>query len=286
MSKYKKRSQFIIIFGRLMKNKTALISLIVLVIIFSVAIFADVIADYKTLALEHHIEERLQKPSREHIFGTDSFGRDLFARIIHGARYSLLFGVVCSTSILILGSIIGGFTAFIGGRIDNLIMRSIDAFMCIPGFLLSLTFVAVMGMGIKNIMIAIIITGTPGFARMVRSLILGIVNQEYVEAAKLSGTSDLGIVVRHILPNASGQIIVCATMSVAGLIMAAAAFSFLGIGIQPPSPEWGSMLSESLKYMRVAPYVMIFPGAAIVITALAFNLLGDGLSEAFDPRLH
>ncbi len=286
MIKHKKQKKIKTIFSRIMANKVGFGALLVIVVILSFAVFADFIVDYETLALGQNPTERLQEPSSEHIFGTDSFGRDIFARIIHGSRYSLTFGIGCSLFILIGGSLLGGLSAYLGGRVDDLIMRGLDAFMCIPSFLLAMALISVIGMGLYNIMIALVITSVPGSAKMIRSLVLTIVHQEYVEAAELSGASNFKIIVHHILPNASGQIIVNTTMSIAGLIMLAAGLGFLGLGIQPPMPEWGSMLSEGIKYMRVKPHVMMFPGLTIVMTALAFNLLGDTLADAFDPRLH
>lgn len=281
----RRQSQFADVWYRLRRNRTAMFGLIVLVIIFLFAIFADVIADYDSQVLEQYPEIRLQLPSWEHPFGTDSFGRDLFARIIHGARYSLSFGFICTFISLIGGGILGAASAFFGGRVDDVIMRILDAFMCIPGLLLALALVSALGPGLTNMMIAISISSIPPYARIVRSAVLTVVQQEYIEAARASGVGTFRTIVLHVLPNAVGTIIVNATMSIAGLILAAAGLSFIGMGIQPPAPEWGAMLSESTTYMRRFPHIVIFPGLAILITALSFNLLGDGLAEALDPRM-
>lgn len=283
--KHEKQSQFEDLWRRLIKNRPALVGLIFIIILILVAIFADVIADYDTKAIQQHPQLRFQPPSSEYFFGTDAFGRDLFARVIHGSRYSLFFGVGCSAIILFFGSLIGGTVAFFGGKIDNIVMRVLDAFMCIPSILMGISLVSVLGLGIKNIMLAIIITAIPANARMVRALVLSIVQQEYIEAAKLSGASNLRIIIYHILPNAIGPIIINTMMGIAGLIIAAASLSYIGMGIQPPIPEWGSMLNEGNQYIRLYPYIMIFPGVAILLTALSFNLLGDGLADALDPRL-
>ncbi len=273
------------IWFRLRKNRTAMIGLFIIIIIVLLAIFADVIADYDTKVLKQYPKIRLQTPTWEHPFGTDQFGRDLFARIIHGARYSLSFGIVCTVVSLILGGILGSASAFFGGKVDNLIMRALDAFMCIPFLLLALALVSAMGPGLINIMVAISISGIPGYARIVRSAVLTVVRTDYIEAAKAIGVGPLRNIVFHVMPNAIGTIIVNATMSIAGLILAAAGLSYIGMGIQPPAPEWGAMLSESTNYMRLYPHLVIFPGLAILITALSFNLLGDGLAEALDPRM-
>ncbi len=281
----KNNSRFKDFWRRFSRNKTALLGLIVILILTVLAIFADVIADYQTLAIEQHPEIRLQGPSLEHLLGTDAFGRDLFARLIHGARYSLCFALVCTTVGILGGSLIGAISAYLGGKWDTIIMRVLDAIMCIPGTLLVLSMVVALGMGLKSIIIALSVTSIPSFARIMRSVVLNIVQQEYIEAAKACGIGDMRIIVGHVLPNAVGMIIINATMNIAGTILSASGLSYIGMGIQPPAPEWGAMLNESMNYMRMYPSLVIIPGLAIVITALSFNLLGDGLSEALDPRL-
>ncbi len=269
---------------RLCKNKVAMVGLVIVELMFVVAI-ASFFLDYDTQIVAQNPQIRLQGPSLEHLFGTDNFGRDMFLRTIYGARYSLSFGLVCTLIALTGGSLIGATTAFLGGRVDNFIMRILDAIMCIPGLLLSLSLVSALGTGLRSMMIAISISSIPGFARVVRSLVLSVAQMDYVEAAKACGVSTPRIIVYHVLPNAIGTILVNAAMGIAGLIMAAAGLSFIGMGIQPPTPEWGAMLSESTIFMRSYPHMVLVPGLAIVITALAFNLLGDGLAEALDPRM-
>lgn len=273
------------IWYRFKKNKPAMVGLVIIFIIINMALFADVIADYQSQVIEQHPEIRLEKPSREHWFGTDGFGRDLFARIVHGSRYSLAFGLICSLIGLVGGSTIGATAAFFGGKVDNLIMRGVDVIMSIPGILLTLALIAALGLGLKNMIIAMSIGMIPGFTRIVRSQVLIIVKQDYIEAAKSCGVSNKRLIFFHVLPNAIGMIIVNATMSISGLIIGAAGLSFIGMGIQPPAPEWGSMVSGATSYMRLYPHVVFFPGMAIIITALSFNLLGDGLADALDPRM-
>lgn len=279
------QSGFSDIWYRFKKNKPAVIGLIVISFIIIVALLADLIADYDTVAIQMVPQDRLQSPSAEHIFGTDQYGRDLFARIIHGARVSLTFGLTCAALGMIGGSLIGASSAYFGGKIDNIIMRIIDVIMSIPGILLTLALITVLGLGLKNMIIAMTIGMVPGFSRIIRALVLTIVRQEYVEAAKACGASNIRIIIFHVLPNAVAMIIVYATMNIAGLIIGAASLSFIGMGVQPPTPEWGSMVAESTTYMRLYPHVVLVPGLSIVITALSFNLFGDGLADALDPRM-
>jgi len=270
---------------RLRKNKAAMVSLVVILIVILAAIFADVIADYETMVIQPDPHNRMARPSLDNLLGTDQLGRDMLARILHGTRYSLSFGLAGATLSLIGGVILGAAAAFFGGKVDNVITFIVDAIICIPGMLLALSLVTVMGPGLRNLMIALVISGIPGFTRVVRSIVLGIVREEYIEAAHAIGVSNPRIIAIHVLPNAISLLIVNMMMSVSGLIMAAAGMSFIGMGIQPPAPEWGSMLNASMIHLRTNPHTVIFPGLAIVITALSFNLLGDGLSDAFDPRL-
>lgn len=281
----KKQSQFADVWFRLKKNKPAMCGLFVITVIVLLAIFADVIADYDTMVIAQYPAEKLQGPSLKHFFGTDAYGRDIFARVIHGARYSLMFGVVCTAVSLAGGALIGAAAAFFGGRVEDIIMRILDTLACIPAMLLTLSLVSAFGAGLRSLMLAISIGSIPSFARMVRSVVLTVVRQDYIEAAKATGVGTFRTIVFHVFPNAIGIIIVDATMNIAGLIMSAASLSYIGMGIQPPAPEWGAMLSEAQSLMRMYPHTVLFPGMAIVITALSFNLLGDGLSEALDPRM-
>lgn len=269
---------------RLRRNKAAMFGLGMIVLLILTALAGMVLIDEQTVYATHP-DERLLSPGAGHIFGTDDMGRDLFIRVVYGARYSLTFGIVCTLLSLVCGTVLGASAAFFGGRVDSVITFVLDAVICIPNTLLSLSLVAVLGLGFRNLIIAITISSIPSFARIIRSIVLGVVGQEYIEAARAIGVSSARTIFVHVLPNAIGLIIVNAAMNVSGLIMSAAGLSFIGMGIQPPDPEWGAMLSDSLKYMRTCPHIVIFPGLAIVLTALSFNLLGDGLSEALDPRM-
>ena len=272
------------IWRRLCKNKLAMVGLVIITIFILVAIFADVIADYEGLALQM-TRDRLQSPSAEHWFGTDVVGRDIFARVVHGARISLSIGVAVTALSLVIGGLLGGISGYFGGKTDEIIMRIMDALMCIPAILLALAIIAALGTTIPNLLIAITIASVPGFTRIIRSVVLTVTGQEYIEAARSCGMSAMGIIVKHVLPNAMGPIIVQGTMAVASMILAAAGLSFIGMGIQPPQPEWGAMLSDASAHMRHHPYLVVFPGLAIVLAALSLNLLGDGLRDALDPKL-
>ncbi len=268
---------------RLRRNKVSMAALVFLTVIILLAVFADLVVDYETV-ITINPNERMLGPSAQHWFGTDHMGRDLFGRVIHGARYSLVFGVACTALSLFGGCVLGASAAYFGGKVDMWICRVVDALMCIPYMLLALSLVAAMGSGFKSMTIAIVVASVPSFTRMIRSVVLTVVRQDYIEAARSCGAKDATIIFCHVLPNAIGPIIVNAMMNVAGLIMSAAGLSFIGMGIQPPDPEWGNMLSEATSWMRQSPHMIIFPGLAIVLTALCFNLLGDGLTEALDPR--
>lgn len=282
--KQKKQGNTSEIWRRLKKNKTAVFGLIIISIVILLAIFADLIIPYEKV-IKQNYADRLQSPSAKYWFGTDGYGRDLFARVIHGARNSLALGFITSMTALIVGGSIGAMAGYYGGLFEDLVMRAMDAIKAIPNTLMALAIVAALGPSMINLLIAIAIATIPTFVRVVRSAVIGISNSEYVEAAKAGGTSDLRIIFTQVVPNAIGVIIVQTTMSIAQMILQAASLSFIGMGIQPPSPEWGAMLSEAREYMRNAPYFMIFPGLAITISALSINLLGDGLRDALDPRL-
>ena len=282
--KSKKNSQLKEVWRRFRKNKSAMVGLVILVIFALAAIFADLIVPYER-AIEQNGSVRLQGPGSEHWFGTDAFGRDTFARIIHGSRVSLSIGFAAVGISLIIGGFLGAAAGYYGGRTDNIIMRIMDVFTCVPGILLALAIVAALGSSMTNLLIAITIANIPGFVRLVRSSILTVVENDFIEAARSYGAMDFRIIVKYILPNAMGPIIVQATMGIAGMILSASGLSYMGMGIQPPRPEWGAMLSEAKDYMRTAPYLLLFPGFAILISALCFNLVGDGLRDALDPKL-
>lgn len=280
----KKLSRSAEIWRRYRKSPTAMIGLAIITVIILSAVFADLIVPYD-YGIKQVIPDRLQGPSLKHLFGTDDLGRDLFARVVHGSRSSLALGILTTAVATLIGGFLGGVCAYYGNRVDNIIMRLLDVITSIPSTLLSLSVVAALGPGIRNLVIAITVSRVPTFARVIRSAVLNIVNQEYIEAAKAGGTRNLRIMLRHVYPNAMSPIIVQCTMSVSQLILQAAGLSFLGMGVQPPAPEWGALLNSARDFMRTAPHLMLFPGIAIVLAALAFNLVGDGLRDAFDPRL-
>ena len=281
----KKKSQAAEVWGRLKKSKTAMLGLVILCVIILMAIFADVICNYDTQAIYQDMANRLSPPSAQHWFGTDGYGRDIFARVVHGSRVSIAIGIAATVGSVLISGILGSAAGYYGGKIDNIIMRVTDMFMAIPSELLALAIVASLGPSIVNLLIAVTIARIPPFTRVIRSSILTVVDQEYVEAAEAAGTSDFAIILRHILPNAIGPIIIQATMGVGRMILTAAGMSFIGMGISPPAPEWGAMLAEGREFMRYSPYITIFPGAAIILTSLSLNLLGDGLWDALDPKL-
>ncbi len=283
--KAKKRSMTMEVCQRLARNKMAMLGLAILVVLVLCAVFADVIADYETKVVAQNIANRLKGPSAEHWFGTDEFGRDIFARIIHGSRVSLVVGLISVSVSLILGGILGAFAGFYGGRVDNIIMRVMDIFLAVPSTLLAMTIVAALGSSLVNVMLAIGVSGIPTYARIVRAAVMSVKDQEFVEASRAIGATNVTTIFREIIPNCLAPIIVQATLSVAGAILSTASLSFIGLGVQPPDPEWGAMLSGGRNFLRDAVHLTLFPGLAIVITILALNLLGDGLRDALDPRL-
>ncbi len=282
-SQHRRKSQAKEIWRRMKRNRLAMAGLVMISILVLMAAFAGVIAD-ESLALSRS-PDRLQGPSAAHWFGTDNLGRDVFARIVHGARISLTLGIATTALSLIIGGLIGAVAGYFGGFIDNVIMRIADMFMAIPAILLTLAMIAALGTSMTNLIIATTISNVPGFVRIIRAYILTVIGQEYIEAAKACGMGDFMIILRHILPNVIGPIVVEATMTVAGMIISISGLSYLGMGIQPPTPEWGSMLSEAKDHMIKHPHLVVFPGLFIVLAALSLNLLGDGLRDAIDPRL-
>lgn len=268
---------------RLKKNKSAMFALFVLIAMIVCAIFADYIAPYPYDLQDY--EHTFEFPSRQHLLGTDNFGRDILSRIIYGSRISLLVGFSSIIVAIIFGGLLGAISGYYGGKLDNLLMRAMDILMAIPGMLLAISLAAVLKPGLLNLVIAIAVADIPGYARVVRASVLTIKDQEFIEAAQCIGASDSRIILKHILPNCLAPIIVQATLGMAGAILSASALSFLGLGIQPPTPEWGSMLSSARQYIMTYWHMTTFPGVAIMITIFALNILGDGLRDALDPRL-
>ena len=282
---YKKRSQVSAVWHQLKKNKLAMLGLIILCVMIGLAVFADFIADYDTVVIGLDMSQRLLTPSLEHLCGTDQFGRDVFARIIHGGRLSLSLSIISMSIAVAIGAFIGAVAGYYGGRVDDVLMRLMDILLAIPPMLMSISIVAALGQSMVNLLIALAIAYIPVFARVIRSTILSIKGQEFVEAARACGTSNARIILRHIIPNAIGPIIVEATLTMGAAILVISSLSFMGLGIEPPAPEWGTMLYEGREVIRSSPYLVIFPGIAIALSVMSLNLLGDGLRDALDPRL-
>ena len=268
---------------RLRKNKLAMIGIVILVVLIACALFADVLAPYALDAQD--LTNAFQLPTKAHIFGTDEYGRDIFSRCIYGARVSLVVGFIAVGFAIVAGVILGSIAGYFGGHVDNGVMRVMDVLMSIPQMLLAISISAALGSGLFNLMLAVGIANTPSYARIVRASVLSVKDQEYIEAAKAIGTSDFKIIIKHVLPNCMAPIIVQATAGVALAILTAAGLSFLGLGIQPPTPEWGSMLSSGRYYIRDNWNMTVFPGLCIAATIFSLNVLGDGLRDALDPKL-
>lgn len=282
MEKKKRFAQLGDIWKRLRKNKLAVLGLVIITVIVLVAVFADFIAPYSYDQQDLMI--CFQGPSLQHWFGTDEFGRDIFSRVVYGARISLLIGFVAVAIAMVIGVLLGAFSGYYGDKVDNVIMRLMDILLSIPQIILAIAIVAVLGNGLFNLMLAVGISSIPHYARIVRASVLSVKDQEFIEAAKAAGSSDLRIIFKHIIPNCLAPIIVQATLGVAMAILTAAGLSFVGLGISPPTPEWGSMLSSGRSYIRDYSYMTMFPGLAIMLTIFALNVLGDGLRDALDPK--
>ncbi|HOQ74789.1 MAG TPA: ABC transporter permease [Limnochordia bacterium] len=279
----KTQSQFRRIMKQLLRNRRAVVGGIVLLIIVFMAILAPYVTTHDPV--KQNIRNQLQPPSREHFFGTDQFGRDIYSRVIYGARLSLRVGFFAISFALVVGCFLGLVSGYYGGWLDMIVMRVIDILLALPGFLLALSIVAALGPGLENVIMAIGVSYIPSFARMMRSAVLATRELDYVDAAQALGASDWRIIFQHILPNSISPIIVLTTLSMAGAILSAAGLSFLGMGAQPPTPEWGSMIATARPFIRVSHWAVTVPGLAIFITVMCLNLVGDGLRDALDPRL-
>jgi ABC-type dipeptide/oligopeptide/nickel transport system permease subunit len=266
----------------LIQNKAAVVGMVIIIFLVFLALFAKFITPYDPNYADLSINKL--PPSAAHWFGTDEQGRDILSRVIDGTKISLTVGITAVAFALTLGTVFGAIAGYKGGKTDTVIMRFMDIMMSIPDILLAITFMAALGRGIDKAVIAIGIVTIPEYARIVRGSILSIKDSEYVQAAKVIGNNDFRIIFKHILPNVLSPIIVRATLGISTAVLNTAALGFLGLGVQPPAAEWGDMLGRARVFIFEAPYMLIFPGVAITITVLAFNLLGDGLRDAFDPK--
>ena len=268
---------------RIRQSKGSMVGVAILFLLVIVAFLAPTIAPYDPVRV--NAGGYLSSPSREHLFGTDQFGRDVFSRVVFGSRPSLTVGFISVGIASIFGVVVGLYAGYYGGHVDDLLMRLIDIMLAFPGILLAMAIVSILGPSLANLMIAVGISAIPSYARLTRGSVLAAREEVYVLAARSIGVPNRLILPRHILPNVVAPIIVAATLGIGTSILWAAALSFLGMGSQPPDPEWGRMLSEGRQYLRDHWWISTFPGLAIMVTVLAVNLLGDGLRDALDPRL-
>lgn len=283
MKKKKRQSRFQEIWRRLKKNRLAMVGLVIIAFLLFCALFPSVLASY---GYDDQVLSRANiAPCQEFPFGTDNLGRDVFSRVIYGAGISLRIAIISVGIAAVTGIFLGALAGYYGGMVENVIMRSIDILLAIPSILLAISIVAALGTSLVNLMIAVGIGSTPRFARIVHSSILSVKDQEYIEAARCIGVSNSKIILTHVLPNCAAPIIVQATMGLASAILSASSLSFIGLGVEPPMPEWGTMLSAGRQYIRDYWWMVTFPGLAIMMTIFSFNLLGDGLRDALDPKL-
>ncbi len=281
--KAKKKSEFVRVVKQLSKNKLAMLGLVIFLVEVILAVLAPWIAPYEYTQMD--MLSTFATPSAKHWFGCDDLGRDIFSRVLIGARYSLTIGLTAVLFSTLVGMFIGAVAGYFGGWVDNLIMRLLDIIQAIPGMLLMIVLSAMLGPGFFNTILAMSIGSIPGAARMLRAQMLKERGMEYVEACTSINCSTPRIIASHMVPNCMSPMIVQATMGIAQTITLAAGLSFIGLGVQPPAPEWGAMLSSARSFMRTAPHLVVFPGLAIAVTVLALNLLGDGLRDALDPKL-
>lgn len=267
------------------KNKGAMVGLVVFCIIILASIAAVFLLDYQEQIVKLNMKEALQPVSFKHFFGTDQFGRDIFLRVLYGAHYSLLIGVCAVAVSTLIGSVLGICAGYFGGIVETLIMRFMDVISPIPSVLLAICIASAFGQSLVSLMLAVGIISVPSFARIARAGVMTVRDQEYIEAAKSQGASELQIIIHHVIPNSLAPIMVQATMRVASAIISASSLSFLGLGVPAPSPEWGGMLSEGRNFIGTNTNMTLFPGIAIMITVLCINLIGDGVRDAMDPRL-
>ena len=276
---------------RFTRSKTAMFGLCFLMVLVVISVatlvidFATNNAVYDTHVVEQDLVNRLQGPSAEHLLGTDELGRDILMRLLWGARYSLFMSLLSIGAALVFGGMLGAVAGYFGGLIDNVIMRIMDILLSMPSMLLALTVVAALGTSTFNVVVAVAISFVPSFARVLRSSVLQVKENEYIEAARAIGANNFRIITKFVIPNSLAPIIVQGTLGVANAILTVASLSFVGLGVQSPTPEWGAMLSNARTYMREAWHITVFPGIAIMLAILSLNLMGDGLRDALDPKL-
>ena len=277
------KSEFLIVLKQLSYNKMAILGAVILIAELVLVLLAPVISPYNYETMD--VNSIAQTSSAAHWFGTDDLGRDILSRILYAGRYSITMGIFSVVISTIIGIIIGAIAGYFGGWVDNAIMRFLDIIQSLPGLLLSIVLSAVLGAGYLNTILALSVNGIPGQARLLKAQMLKVRGSEYIEAAQSINCSRFRIIVRHMIPNSISPLIVQSTMGVANMIIMAASLSFIGLGVQPPTPEWGAMLSYSREFIRSFPHMAVFPGLAIAITVLSLNLMGDGLRDALDPKL-
>lgn len=282
---FSKKSQGAELWARFIKNKAAVVGLVIFLLIVLLAIFAPFIADYENDAIMSDVPNRLQPPNARNLLGTDDLGRDILARIVHGARISLVIGIAAVGLALLIGGALGAISGYYGGVTDGIIMRIMDVLLCLPDVLLALAIIAAFGKSRTNMIVAIGLAFTPKISRIVRAAVMSVRRNEYIEAARSIGARNHRIILNHVLVNCMGPIIVQVTLYVANAILTISALSFIGLGIEAPTPEWGNMLASGRSFMRDNAYIVMAPGLAIFFTILSLNLLGDGLRDTLDPRL-
>lgn len=279
----KKENRFLAVMKRVCSSKLALAALIVFILIVLAALFAPLIAPYPYEEMD--LSNTYQMPSWEHICGTDQLGRDIFSRLLYGARYSLALGLLAQVFTLVFGVILGAVAGFFGSKVDLAVMRILDIFEAIPAILLAIIICTALGTGFLNTVIAMGVGGIPMMSRLLRASILTVREQEYIEAAAVINCSKFRQITKYVLPNSISPLIIAFTTGIGMTIMQAASLSYLGLGVQPPMPEWGAMLSDTRKYFQHYPYMAVFPGVAIAVTVLCINIVGDSLRDALDPKL-
>lgn len=265
------------------RNRFALVGSVFIIFIALMGILAPIVSTHDPY--KQSLRKRMKPPTTEHFMGTDELGRDVYSRLVHGARVSLFVGIVGTTAGVICGTIIGLISGFFGGWVDTLVMRVIDIMYAFPGIVLAILIVSVLGPSLQNLILVLAIWAVPSLSRIVRGNVLSLVEQDYVLAARALGAGRVRIMFLHLLPNTLAPIIVYATLGVAGAILTTAGLGFLGLGVQPPQAEWGNMLSNGRQYLRKAPLLMVFPGALISMTVISINLIGDALRDALDPYI-